>query len=120
MILIAGTARNAAVRPAPADGPVPWPVYDPPKALFAGADVPATVCVAFTHRPTPTADPLVWLYHPSSPPVGPPYYEIHFGRPKWGNTAPFRVEGTPHLRKDGLRRINRVPGTVILAGASLR
>jgi hypothetical protein len=103
-----------------AEKAVAWPVYDLPKAVAAGAK-PHLVSVAFTHRPTPTSDPLVWLYHPTSPPAGPPYYEIHFTKPpEWKDTAPFIVEGHAAFRSDAKRRISRVPGAVILNSASPR
>ena len=121
--VVVATLEGRAGKPPPApDGKaVAWPVYDLPRAMFNGGVEPPLVRVAFTHRPTPTADPLVWLYHPTSPPLGPPYYEIRFARPpQWKDAAPFRVEGSPRLRRDTDRRLSRVPGTVILLAASLR
>lgn len=76
--------------------------------------------VSFPHLPEPTDDPTVWHFRPSVPGRGPVYYEIQFSAKVVPAAVPCTVEGTARLQVDGLRRVGKVPGVVILDGAVLR
>jgi len=100
---------------------VAWPVDELPKAMRDGSE-PPFVCVAFQFLLTPTADPLVWLYHPGYPPkVAPASYEVRFVRePKFPARPPVNVCGRPSYRPDAVRRASGVPGVVVLSAAETR
>jgi hypothetical protein len=98
----------------------PWPVASLPKHLYKTARTGFPVAVAFGVRLVPTADPLVWEYRPSQPPIVPPTYVIHFiTPPSFTGPPPYLVEGVvDRLVPDPVRRINGVPGYVRLVAAS--
>lgn len=93
-----------------------------PRDLFERGEYRGRVVrVGFELPLTPTADPLVWEYRPGLPPEHtPPTYRVHFDtRPEFGR-PPHVVTGTvSHLDPDARRRVNRVPGVVVITSASV-
>ena len=99
------------------------PCDDLPRAVFErGEYVGRSVRVGFELPLTPTADPLSWEYRPGIPPTAvPAVYRIHFERPpEFGRSMPVLVVGTvSRFEPDTRRRLNRVPGVVVITGASV-
>lgn len=90
----------------------------PPLVYTRGEYVGREVRTAFYRLPAPTADPLVYLFHPGEPvEVNPPTYRLHFGTPPVFADAPFVVVGTVDgIDTDLVRRLNGVPGVLVLRG----
>lgn len=117
----AATAWLLSRPPSVPSDPVYWPVSELPKSLRDGLPS-GPVRVSFLLPLTSTADPLVWHYHPGRPvEVAPATYSIRFVRePKFPARLPVTVEGFAAFAPDGVRRVNGVPGVVVLSDAVLR
>lgn len=111
--------------PAPVVSPVPqpWPTAELPKHVFR-TRFAGRVRVTFQFPLQPTADPLVWHYHPGHPPkIAPPTYRVHFltieqALTVSGDTVAVVVEGTVEgIAPDLVRRVSGVPGVLVLRGA---
>lgn len=121
--VVAAGAAFLFYRPAPESTPPavqPWPVGDLPKHLYRSGQTGLRVRVAFQMPLQPTADPLVFLYHPGWPPrTIPPTYRVHFDSPPTLPAGAVVVEGTAErIEPDDTRRLNGVPGLLVLRGAA--
>ncbi len=79
------------------------------------------VRVAFYRAPVPTADPLVWHFHPGEPArVVPASYRLHFACPPPAfDTLPVVVVGTVDgIEADLTIRPSGVPGVLVIRGCS--
>lgn len=102
--------------------PQPWPVASLPKHLYHSPGSVRSARVSFPLHLQPTADPLVWRYHPGHPPaVAPMTYEVHFDSPpSFPAVPPVTVTATVEgLKLDPVRRLNGVPGFIVLRHAVL-
>lgn len=85
--------------------------------VLSGTCPDSPVQIVLEFRPNSTADPLVWEYRPSSFGTVPPSIQFHFRNVPKG---PFKtVTGTvSFLEFDLKRRVNGVPGVVVMGGCS--
>lgn len=91
---------------------------DLPRKLSRDGRDSVLVRVGFQFALVPTADPLVWVYHPGYPPrVIPPTYRVHFAEVPAFTSPPFVVEGVASFEPDGRRRPSGVMGLVVLRAA---
>lgn len=99
------------------------PCAELPRAVFERGEYRGSrVMVSFELPLTATADPLVWEYRPGIPAdITAPTYRIHFERPPHpGSNLPVVVVGTVQgIDPDSRVRLNRVPGAVLLTGATV-
>lgn len=101
-------------------GPESWPVGALPKHAYKTGRGGFDAVVSFQHPLTPTADPLVFHYHPGHPPaVVPATYEVRFAAPPdFPPSPPYVVRGrVSHVEPDLVRRVNGVPGRLVLLAA---
>lgn len=114
-----------AAWPKPTPPPVathPRPVHfsDLPRYVYRGEYRGELVRVAFYRPLTPTADPLVWEFHPGEPAsVVPATVRIHFAEPPdFPPRSLAVVVGTVEgIDADLVIRTNGVPGVLVLRAA---
>ncbi len=111
----------------PADPPPVTPATEPVRIHFSklpplvyarNAHVGEQVRVAFYRPLDPTADPLVYLFHPGEPvAVVPPTYRLHFAAPPVFEESPAVVVGAVDgIDVDFVKRLSGVPGVLVLRG----
>lgn len=121
---VAAVLLYQQVKPAEPAGVRSWPVADLPRHVYRTGATGQRVRVTFPLPLQPTADPLVWHYHPGHPPkIAPPTYRVHFQTIEQaltvsGDTVAVVVEGTVEgIAPDLVRRVSGVPGVLVLRGA---
>jgi hypothetical protein len=110
--------------PAPtAAEPVPVTPSALPRLVYRTGAVGHTVRVPFEAPLAPTADPRVWLYHPGTPhKAHPETIRVEFADPPaLPLPAPLCVVvgRVDRIDIDLRRRLNQVPGCVVLTSASV-
>lgn len=118
VLAIAGVTLLVWPKQVPQDHqPTPVPFSKLPVVVYRkGEHVGRQVLVSFYRPLTATPDPLVYHFHPGEPAiVVPATYRLHFDSPPplTASTVIGTVEG---IDPDGIRRLNGVPGLVVLRG----
>ena len=115
-------SKRAPVVSASSTEPASWPADTLPGHLYRTGATDLPVRVGFPFPLSPTADPLVWNYHPGYPAEHtPPSYRIHFAEPPRLPPAgqPIVITGFALFEPDTLRRINGLPGVALVRAARL-